>query len=185
MLFSFNVKLTDEDYLLFNEFALKNSEMSKKSDIIMRILISLIFILSAFNLVSTNGINTVSVVAVALLFILWLIFMLCSKRANAAFTKFFTRILINSKDKKPYTPYSTLEFYNGCFKELAPDNKSEINYSAIDKISVINNSYVFIFIDSIRGYVLPFECFNEKAQEKEFLSFLGTLTSRIEFFDKI
>lgn len=185
MRFSFNVRLTDEDYLLFNEFALKNSGMSKKADIIIKILVSLIFILSALNLVLTNGMNTVSAVGVIFLVVMWLIFMLCSKRANAVFTKFFTRMLIKGKDKKPYTPDSVLEFYDDCFREIASDNKSEINYTAVDRIAVVKNRYIFLFLDQIRGYVVPFSCFKSEAQEKEFIDFLSTVCSKTELFDKI
>lgn len=185
MLFSFNIKLNDEDYLLFNEFALKNSDMNKKTDIITKILISLIFILSVLNLVLTNGLTPVTVVAAVFLIVMWLIFMLCSKRANAVFTKFFTRMLIKGKAKKPYTPDSVLEFYDGFFKEIAPDNKSEINYTAIEKIAVVENRYVFLFLDQIRGYVVPFACFENEAQKKEFVDFLGTICNKTEFYGKI
>ena len=185
MRFSFNVKLNDEDYLLFNEFALKKSDMNKKADIITKTLISLIFVLSGLNLVITNGVNPVSLVGVVFLLIMWLIFMLCSKRANAVFTKFFTRMLIKGKEKKPYTPDSVLEFYDSFFKEIAPDNKSEISYTAIDRIAIVKRRYVFLFIDQIRGYVIPFDCFENESEEKEFISFLGTVCDKTEFFDKI
>lgn len=185
MRFSFNVQLTDEDYLLFNEFALKNSGMSKKADTVTKILVSSIFILAGVNLVLTNGANPVSAVGVILLFIMGLIFLLFSKKFAALYTKKFTRILIKGKAKKPYTPDSVIEFYDDFFKEICPDNKSEINYTAIDKISVIMNRYVLIFIDSMRGYVIPFACFKDEAEERDFLAFLGTLTPSIEFFEKI
>ncbi len=185
MRFSFNVRLTDEDYLLFNEFALKNSDMNKRADIITKALVSIIFILSALNIIITNGTGTVSVVAVIFLIIMWLIFMLCSKRANAVFTKFFTRMLIKGKAKKPYTPDSVLEFCDGFFKEIAPDNKSEINYTAIDRIAVIKNRYVFLFLDQLRGYIIPFNCFKSEEEENEFIGFLKGLGSKTEFFDKI
>ena len=185
MHFSFNVKLTDEDYLLFNEFALKLSNMGKKADIISRILVSIIFLFAALNLVITNGINTVSAVAVAVFVVLWLIFMFFSKKSNVLFTKFFTRILIKGKDKKPYTPDSVLEFYDDLFKEIAPDNKSEIKYTAIEKISVIKGQYVFVFIDSIRGYVIPFSCFENEAEEKAFITFISGVCNKTEFFDRI
>ena len=185
MRFSFNVRLTDEDYLLFNEFALKNSDMNKRADIITKALVSIIFILSALNIITTNGTGTVSAVALIVLAVMWLIFMLCSKRANAVFTKFFTRMLIKGKAKKPYTPDSVLEFYDGFFKEIAPDNKSEINYTALDKITVIKNRYVFLFLDGVRGYVVPFSCFESEAQEKKFIDFLSTVCSKTELFDKI
>lgn len=185
MHFSFNVRLTDDDYLLFNEFALKNSDMNKKADIIIKALISIIFILSALNLIITNGINTASAVAASLLLVMWLIFMLCSKKANSVFTGFFTRMLIKGKAKKPYTPDSVLEFYGEYFKEIAPDNKSEFNYTAIERISVIKNRYVFLFLDQIRGYVVPFSCFKNEAEENEFISFISSVCNKTEFCDKI
>ena len=185
MRFSFNVKLTDKDYLLFNEFALKNSGMSKRADALSKILVSIIFIVSCANLLITDGITPVTVVAVIILCLLGLIFLLCSKKFNTVFTKTFTRFTLKGKAKKPYTPESTLEFYDDFFKEIAPDNRTESNYTAIDKICVVMNSYVFIFIDSIRGYIVPFASFKDADEEKAFLAFLGTLTPNIEFFEKI
>ena len=185
MRFSFDVKLTDKDYLLFNEFTLKNSGMSKRADILSKILVSIIFLFSCANLLITNGINPVSVVGVILLCLLGLIFLLCSKKFNTVFTKAFTRFMLKGKAKKPYTPESVLEFYDDFFKEIAPDNKSEINYTAIDRIYVVMNQYVFIFIDSMRGYIIPFESFKNKEEENTFLAFIGTLTKNIEFCEKI
>lgn len=185
MRFSFNVKLTDEDYLLFNEFTLKNSGMSKRGDLLSKILVSIIFLVSCANLLITDGITPVSVVGVIILCLLGLIFLLCSKKFNTVFTKAFTRFMLKGKAKKPYTPESALEFYDDFFKEIAPDNKTESNYTAIDKICVVMNSYIFIFIDSIRGYVIPFTSFKDAEEEKAFLAFLGTLTPDIQFFDKI
>lgn len=185
MRFCFKVSLTDEDYLLFNEFALKNADMSKKADKITRILVSLIFIIAGLNLFITNGFNLVSAVAVAVLIVIWLIFLLCVKKSNSAFTKLFTRMLIKGKDKKPYTPEASLEFYDDYFKEIADDNKSEIKYTAIDKISVIKGHYVLIFLDSVRGYVIPFSCFSDETEQKDFIAFASGKCNKTEFFDKI
>lgn len=113
--------------------------------------------------------------------------MLCltTKKSNTLFTKSYTRILLKGRAKKPYTPEATIEFYDDFFKEITPDSKTEVSYTAIDKIYVVMNSYVFIFIDSIRGYIVPFASFRNAEEEKDFLVFLGTLTPNIEFFEKI
>ncbi|MBQ7860768.1 MAG: YcxB family protein [Clostridia bacterium] len=185
MHFSFDVKLTDADYIRYNEFALKNSSVSKKTDVSNKILVSLIFIAFAINLVVTEGITPTTVVGIILLCACELIFLLGYKKWNSVFTKSFTRMLVKGRAKKPYTPESVLEFYDDFFKEIAPDNKSEVNYTAIDRICVIMNQYAFIFIDGMRGYIVPFECFRDKEEENAFLAFLGTLTKNIEFFEKI
>ena len=185
MHFSFDVKLTDADYIRYNEFALKNSSVSKKTDVSNKILVSLIFIAFAINLVVTEGITPTTVVGIILLCACELIFLLGYKKWNSVFTKSFTRMLVKGRAKKPYTPESVLEFYDDFFKEIAPDNKSEINYSAIDKVTFVNGKYVFLFLDQIRGYVVPFNCFESEAQQNAFIDFITSVCNKTEFSDKI
>ena len=185
MFYSFNVKLTDEDYLLFNDFALKNSDIGKKTDRMSKILIILIMLVAGVNVFLTRGIDGTSVTTAVILLAIGVLFCLFSKKFNTKFIKAHTRIMLKGKDKKPYTPDSVLEFYDSCFKEISPDNKSEINYSAIDKISAVKNCYIFLFLDGIRGYVVPVDCFENETQEKEFLDFLSARCNKIEFFDKL
>ena len=185
MRFSFDVKLTDKDYLLFNEFHSKNSEMSKKTIRLARILYIITFALCGIMLLINEGVNPGTVVGAILFLLAGLMLCLCAKKMNVSSNKTVARMLIKGKSKKPYTPESTLEFYDDFFKEIAPDNRTESNYTAIDRICVVMNSYVFIFIDSMRGYMVPFNCFKDADEEKAFLAFLGTLTPNIEFFDKI
>lgn len=132
-----------------------------------------------------EGINPGSVVAAVFCLIIGLVLCFCANKTNSFSNSIVARTLLKGKSKKPYTPESTLEFYDDFFKEIAPDNKSETNYTAVEKINVVMNQYVFIFIDSIRGFIIPFNCFETPDEEKEFLAFLGTLTKNIEFTDKI
>lgn len=185
MRFSFDVKLTDKDYMQFNEFGLKNSGAVKKSDKLMKIFILLIFVIGGIIILTKDSITPASIIGAIIYWIIGLLLCLTTKKSNTVLTRSYTRILLKDKAKKPYTPESTIEFYDDFFKEIAPDSKSEVSYTAIDKICVIMNSYVFIFIDSLRGYIVPFASFRNAEEEKDFLVFLGTLTPNIEFFDKI
>ena len=184
MRFSFNIKLTDEDYYLFNEFAARKSPIGKKSALISKMLVAVIFLLGAVSIFIIGGINPASVVASVFFVILYAIFLLTFNKSNSKLVKHQAKLLLK-KEKKPYTPDSVLEFYDDFFKEICPDNKSEISYTAIDKIYVVMNHYVFIFIDSMRGYIVPFDCFKDEAEEKEFLVFLSSLSENVEFFEKI
>ncbi len=184
MHFRFNVKLTDEDYYLFNEFTVRHMPIGKKTALISKILVAVIFIFGAVSIFINQGFNPVSLTSAAIFIILFLILALLFDKINSKIVKLQVRALLK-KEKKPYTPDSVLEFYDSFFKEIAPDNKSEINYTAIDKISVVKNRYIFIFLDGIRGYVIPFGCFENEAQEKEFTDFLGKVCSKTEFFEKL
>ena len=184
MRFSFNVKLTDEDYYLFNEFTVKHMPVGKKTALLSKIIVAVIFLYGAINIFLTKGINSVSVTAAAFFVILFIILALAFDKINSKIVRLQVRTLLK-KDKKPYTADSDLEFYDEFFKEIAPDNKSELRYTAIDKITVIKNRYIFIFLDGIRGFVIPVSCFENEEQQKAFLSFLGTVCSKTEYFDKI
>lgn len=185
MRFSFDIKLTDKDYLLFNEFHSKNSEMSKKTIRLARILYIITFALCGIMLLINEGLNPGTVVGAIFFLLAGLMLCLYAKKLNVSSNKAAARMLIKGKSKKPYTAESVIEFYDDFFKEIAPDNRTESNYTAIDKICVVMNSYVFIFIDSVRGYIVPFSSFRNADEEKDFLAFLGTLTKNIEFFEKI
>ena len=184
MRFCFNVRLTDEDYLLFNEFAAKHSPITKKTALMSKILVAVIFIIGAADIFISQGVNPVSVAAALVFVVLFIILALAFDKINGIIIKLQVRAILK-KDKKPYSPESVLEFYDDLFREIAPDNKSEMNYTAIDKISVIRGRYIFIFIDSVRGYLLPFTCFDNGAEEKEFIAFLSGICNKTEFFDKI
>lgn len=185
MIFSFNVKLTDEDYLLFNEFTLKHSDIGKKTDRISRLLVCIIIAVAVLNLLITQGINSVSVITTVVLLGIGVFLCLCAKEFNSRFTKIFTKRILKSNKKKPYTPDSTLEFYDDSFKEISLDGKSEINYSAVDKVAFVRNRFVLIFIDSIRGYIIPVDCFENDEQETAFADFIKTKCNSCEFYDKI
>ena len=185
MRFSFNVKLTDEDYYLFNEFVTWHSPLGKKIKCITKI-IDIIgsFLASVIVIYVLNRANIISPITAIITIALFPFIFIWIRKKSPKTPNFVAKSFLKGS-KKPYTPDSTLEFYDGFFKEIAPDNKSEINYTAVDKISVVKNRYVFIFLDGIRGYVVPFDCFESEAEAKEFTDFLGTVCNKAEFYEKL
>ena len=184
MRFCFNVKLTDEDYYLFNEFTAKHSPATKKTALMSKIIVAVIFLYGALNIFITQGVNAVSVTAAAFFVVLFIILALAFDKINSRVVKFQVKALLK-KEKKPYSADSVLEFYDDYLKEIAPDNKSEVRYTAIDKITVIKNCYVYVYLDGIRGFVIPVSCFENEAEQNAFVSFLGTVCNKTEYFDKI
>lgn len=184
MRFSFNIRLTDEDYYLFNEFTAKHSPMTKKTALMSKITVAVIFLYGALNIFITKGVNAVSVTAAAFFIGLFIILALAFDKINSKVLKAQVKTLLK-KSKKPYTDNSVLEFYDDYLKEIATDNKSEVKYTAIYKVTVIKNRYIFVFLDGIRGFVIPVTCFENEEQQTAFISFLGTVCSKTEYFDKI
>ena len=66
--------------------------------------------------------------------------------------------------------------------ETTPDNKTEQKYSVIERISVVDNKVVYIHVNNIMSYILPFSCFESKEQYNEFFEFIKTKCSNIDIY---
>ena len=184
MRFNFDVKLTDEDYFTFNEFHAKHSSMGKKTTLFAKVVSSLIFLIGAAFILINGGINPPTVTAAV---VLLAGAVGCFLSFNKLHSKIFRLQLkaLMKKEKMPYTPDSVMEFYDDCFKEISPENKSETVYTALEKVSVLRNRYVYLFLDGMRGYIIPVDCFSGIDQQEEFIGFLKEKGCAVEYFDKI
>ncbi|MBQ9749646.1 MAG: YcxB family protein, partial [Clostridia bacterium] len=79
-------------------------------------------------------------------------------------------------------PVSAIEFYENGFTETTPDNKTEQKYSSVERISVINNKVIYIHVNNIMSYILPFSCFDSKEQYTAFFQFIKTKCSKIDMY---
>ena len=82
----------------------------------------------------------------------------------------FFKMIFNIINAIHYSPSSVIEFYEDVFIETTPDNKTEQKYSAIERISVVDNKVVYIHVNNIMSYILPFSCFESKEQYNEFFA---------------
>ena len=82
----------------------------------------------------------------------------------------------------PYSQSSVREFFENSFTESTDTNKTEHTYSAIEKICVIGEKYVFIYISSVSGYIIPFPAFDSFKQRGEFLEFIKGKCSEIKYY---
>ena len=82
----------------------------------------------------------------------------------------------------PYSQSSVIEFFEDSFTETTDTNKTEHTYSAIEKIWVIGEKYVFIYISSVSGYIIPFPAFDSFKQRGEFLEFIKGKCPEIKYY---
>ena len=73
-------------------------------------------------------------------------------------------------------------YYEDVFIETTPDNRTEQKYSAIERISVVDNKVVYIHVNNIMSYILPFSCFESNEQYNEFFKFIKTKCSNIDIY---
>ena len=81
-----------------------------------------------------------------------------------------------------YSPVSEMEFYDECFVEITPDNKTEQKYSAIERVSVITDKVVYIHVNNVMSYILPLSCFESKEQYNNFLDFVRSKCANIDVY---
>ena len=181
MKFQFNVNINEEDYLDYNKFWMLRSHYGKKQmstfRIIFAVIIGLIILISLyggnFTFDSFIGIIPMAILLVLyelLLSPLFVLFLKCHLKS------------LKKKGKMGYSPSSVVEFYEDVFIETTPQNKTEQKYLSIERGSVVDNKVVYIHVNNIMSYILPFSCFESNEQYNEFLEFIKTKCSNIDVY---
>ena len=181
MKFGFNVSLSDDDYLDYNKFWMIKSPYGKKQITSLRIVI--ILLLCAFILLSLieSGFTVGALVSIIPLMIVLTGFQIFLK----SFLVFSLKGQLKSlkkKGKMGYSPQSVIEFYDDCFVETTPDVKTEQKYSAIERVSIIDNKIIYIHINNVMAYLLPISCFESKEQYEQFFEFIKTKCKEINIY---
>lgn len=181
MHFKFYINLNDKDYLDYNTFWMIRSPYGKKQMLKFRLAIAILFACISFLSLLTGKFSAkawIGVIPYAIFLVLF----------ELLLNPFFTWILrgsiksLKSKGKMGYSPVSEMEFYDESFIETTPDNKSEQKYSAVERVSVIADKVIYIHVNSVMSYILPFSCFASKEQYEQFLDFLKTKCTSIDLY---
>ena len=181
MNFKFNVHLTDADYLDYNVFGTIKSPYGRKQMRTFRILIAAgILLFSLFILIRDRFTLAAFISASAQ----WVLLSVIELLMNP----FFTWILkshiksLKKHGKMGYSPDSEMEFFEDYFVETTPENKTEQAYTAIERISILKGKVIYIHVNSVMAYIVPFSVFDTKEQETAFLTFLGTKCAVVDLY---
>ena len=181
MKFQFDIKVNDQDYLDFNIFWMTRSSYGKKQMRNFRIwiaaAIAIPFLLSLF----TRGFSKENLLSFFPLLIVFLLCQLLLKKFNYWMIKVHIKSLKKS-GKMGYSPESVLEFYDDCFVETMPDGKIEQKYSAIERVSIVDNKMIYIHVSNVMGYMLPMACFESIEQYAKFFDFIRTKCANIDVY---
>ena len=181
MKFQFNVNTTDKDYFDYNKFWMLRSHYGKKQMMGFRIVIAVIFGVYIFISLYGGNFTVDSFISVIPMAILLIIFELLFSSLFVFFLKGHLKSL-KKKGKMGYSPSSVIEFHEDVFIETTPDNKTEQKYSAIERVSVVDNKVFYIHVNNIMSYILPFSCFESNEQYNEFFEFIKTKCSNIDVY---
>ena len=183
MLFCFNVNLSDKDYFDYNSFWMTKSPYGKKQLTQTRSILTALFAVIFVLTLASKGFSTDTFISLITYFVLFCFLQLTFK----PLVVWMLKIQISSlkkKGKMGYSAVSTLEFFDDRFVETTPTNKTEQQYSSIERISIIEDKILYIHVNNIMSYLLPFSCFESTAQRDSFLEFIKTKCAKIDIYKK-
>ena len=181
MNYRFNVTITDQDYLDYNTFWMLRSPYGKKQMKSFRIVITVFWVIASLVTLFMDGFSIVSVFGLIPFVIVFFLIQIL-------FPIFFSWALklqiksLKKSGKMGYSPESTIEFYEDRLVETAPDNKTELKYSAVERISVVDHKMIYIHVNNIMSYILPISCFESVEQYDSFLEFIRTKCANIDIY---
>ena len=181
MKFRFDISISEQDYLDYNYFWLLKSHYGKKQLMSTRIMIGAVFVLAAVSIVFMSGFNSVSATSSGFLLVCLVIFEAALPKFTASQTKATIRRL-KKKGKMAYSPESVMEFYEDYFTEECGYAKTEQKYQVIERVSIVENKMIYIHVNNLNAYIVPFSCFESPRQRDEFIAFIKTKTSVTDMY---
>lgn len=185
MLFTLKIFLTEGDYFEFAKFSNIRVGVGKKLYIFLRIFIAVCMLAVAVTNFVTEGVNTDTVIILLPTFILLLLLELLCVPFISLYLKLNIKLLKKLAKKNGRLPYSesaVMEFSDSGFTETTDINKTEHPYSAVTDIYVLGEKYIFIYINSLSGYIIPFHAFDSLELRNGFLELLREKHPVIKFY---
>lgn len=171
MSFKLNVKLTDKDYLDFNIFWSTRSYHGKKQVMQLRFLTALLFIVACFAHMAGTGFAIESLWVVAFYLVALVIFQFCINPLLIGILKSHIKSM-SKKGKALYSPESTVEFYDDHFVDITADNRNEMKYTCLQRISIVGDQVIYLHMNVLMAVILPFSAFENVAERDAFLEFI-------------
>lgn len=181
MNFKFNINLNEKDYLNMNVFWSFKSPYGKKEIIKMRLWIAAICLVGAFFSALSEKLLLWSIVGMIPYFIILVIFQFLLKPFWIMILKANIKSM-KKKGKLPFSAASEIEFFDEIFIERTADNNSEIKYSAVERVSILSNKVIYIHINNLSGYALPFSSFESKVQYDDFIDFIESKCAIVDIY---
>ena len=185
MKYQFQISLTEDDYLQFNLFHALRSPYGAKNTLRIRILTDLILVLFVALFFIFDGVNTGTVAAAVAMLIYIIVVHLCYRRILTSTIKRNIKAQ-KKRGKVAFSPLSTMEFFEDHFVESTEENRTEQKYTVVERISVVENRYVYLHTNSLMAYIIPMASFASKEEYQAFFEFArANISENIDFYEKI
>ena len=182
-MYTFPVKVSEKEYYDFNVFVMCKSAYGKKDMKKSRIYISILFVGLALLSCILEDFSTECYYQAALYLIMLGVTQIILKPMSLAILKAQIKSM-KKGGKMPYSAEAVLEFTETGFSETTADHKSEQAYTAVERVSVIEDVAIYVHINKMMAFILPKACVETQELWEELESFLRTKISIVDVYPK-
>lgn len=181
MRFQLNITVTEDDYLAFNLFHALDSAEGKRQAKKSRIILLTTFCAVAVLLLFILDPGPLSITYCILLGV-WLSYRIFFLRR--VLTKSLKKYIkkTQKEGKQPFTPSSTLEFYEEYMVEITESTRMELRYNAFEKICVVDNQHIFLYNNSNTAFIICIPQIRMQANPTDLLQFLSEKCGTVEYY---
>lgn len=182
MKYQLNTKMTDEDYYRFNIFMNFKSYYIKKQRVKSLTALGIMLLLFSAFVLFSSGFTQAAFVRIAIM----AVFLVAWLALFPLILRVVLKVRIRNQGKSGrlgYSPVAVMEFYDDCFVETTEKNKTENKYSAVDRISILNDEgVIYVHMGALIAHIVPFSTFESKEQFEEFVEFIKTKSNNVDFY---
>ncbi|MBE6630462.1 MAG: YcxB family protein [Ruminococcaceae bacterium] len=183
MKYSFDVMLEENDYYEFNKFWMLKSHYGKRNILSIRVMIGVMILavmafslfLGKFTAAAFLGMIPFAVILVVVQLLINPFFAMMLKSQMKQMKK---------SGKMPFSAVSLIAFYEDRFEENTAEGKAEHPYTALERVSAVEGKMVYLHINNVMAYLIPYKSFADGAQYEEFLAFLSQKCEKIDRYKK-
>lgn len=177
MLYKFECKITDKDYYEFNKYHMTDSPDVKKSGLIGKLYVPVLFLLIfVFHIIRGDDLCSLAI-ALIVFSIMSVIWIFSLRPLSLFFLKLHIRFM-KRNGKLPYSDFATLEFYDDYFTERTENTKTEVQYGAVFKVRINERKAIYIYQNAVLAYIIPFDVFASDDERKKFVDFISEKTNQ-------
>ncbi len=164
IIMKYRVILNDDDYIKFNVYTVKNSNVFKKTFKLSMLIIAVVVLISVAMSFATNDTGSLAtpILYTAIIIPIMLLSFLYLSKKNC--DKTIERIVkLQLKDgKAPYSREAEIEFTPDQIIERTSIGETRLAYSVIDKIyDNVDAKAVYVYIGQQRAFIIPYSALGE------------------------
>jgi hypothetical protein len=171
-MFEYNIILTEQDYITFNQYHMSHSANGKKAILMFRLLMPIISLCALLIFWIAEADPTLILVEAIVLGLLSVYFFFYSKKILMK-SVIKTVAKLRKEGKLPFNQESTITFDETHILEKTDLNESKISYQMIEKIADMKDA-IYIYFSAMQAYIIPNSVFESDEHKKEFLDFMHT-----------